>query len=56
MMLCYAEVLCPKVALEHSRCFRRVVNSGGAEPFSACDKQVAAMRRCLRKHGAHPFK
>lgn len=34
---------------------QRVVNSKGREPYSTCDKQVAAMKKCLQQHGLFPF-
>ncbi|KAI7835886.1 hypothetical protein COHA_010231 [Chlorella ohadii] len=52
---CHAEVVCPEAAAEHQKCFQRVVNSKGREPYSACDKQVAAMKKCLQRHGLFPF-
>lgn len=30
---CYAEVACPEAAAAHQRCFQRVVNSQGGEPY-----------------------
>lgn len=53
---CFAEVVCPDLAAAHQRCFRRVVNSKGREPPSACDKNILAMRRCLKKYGLYPIK
>ena len=34
---------------------RRVVNSRGTEKFEVCEKDVEAMRRCLRRQGLYPF-
>ncbi|KAL4452769.1 hypothetical protein ABPG75_008431 [Micractinium tetrahymenae] len=52
---CHAEVVCPELAAAHQRCFQRVVNSKGREPYSACAKEVEAMKKCLRKVGLYPI-
>lgn len=52
---CLAEVACPELARQHELCFFRVVNSQGAEPYSACDVHVKKMKTCLRRHGLYPF-
>lgn len=56
LVFCHAEALCPEVATAYAKCFRRVVNSGGAQKFGECDPHVAAMRKCLQKHDLYPFK
>ncbi len=53
---CHAEVLCSDLAEAHQRCFRRVVNSKGRETFSACDKEVKAMQKCLKGYAVFPFR
>ena len=50
-----ARMLTPEPSLPPLPSLQRVVNSKGKEPYSACDKQVAAMKRCLRRHGLYPF-
>ncbi|KAI3432769.1 hypothetical protein D9Q98_004309 [Chlorella vulgaris] len=52
---CQAEVVCMQLAADHQRCFKRVVNSQGTIPFSACDKEVAAMKQCLRRFKLYPY-
>ena len=52
---CLAEVACPELARQHELCFIRVVNSRGAEPYSACDVHVQKMKKCLGRHGLYPF-
>ena len=52
---CHAEVVCPELAKAHVRCFKRAVNSKGRESYAACEKEVEAMRRCLRRHKLYPF-
>ncbi|PSC74066.1 phosphatidate cytidylyltransferase [Micractinium conductrix] len=51
---CHAEVVRPDLAAEHQRCFQRVVNSRGREPYSACEKQVEAMKKSLRQRARGP--
>lgn len=55
VVFCHAEVTCPQLAAAYEECFKRVVNSMGTEPYSACDKQASAMKKCLRRQGLHPI-
>jgi hypothetical protein len=51
---CHAEALCPAAAADYVRCFKRVVGGAGELQYSACDGQLRAMRKCLRRRGLDP--